>query len=270
MKNLFLFKEWLGKSPEARFGFAPNLTILKKPFYSEEPIERLKSSELLDELVKIGKINNRIPIKTWSNIVEYGNEPGGLHVSISPLGSFKVIVRKYISDGHGEIVPICIDIIPLLDEFDHKGDRDPSESILANDIYKKLTILDSQPLEKFNYDYEKLEDLVIGMAQRCQLKMPIWMNYGGVIKIEDNCYGIWFQYKGFGNGAPNSQKNEKFIIYFQYKQKKGLIYSWGCEINSTVKQRQFFSTPSEWDELFSPDQHKDKIIESLMKIFMTY
>jgi hypothetical protein len=270
MKNLFLFKEWLGKSPEAKFGFAPNLVLIKKPFYSEEPLERLRSTELLDELIKMGNVNQRIPIKTWSNIVEYGNDPGGLHVSISPLGSFKIIVRKYITDGHGKISPICIDVIPLINDFNHKGDNDPSELILADDIYKRLVKMDSQPLEKFNYGYDKLEDLVVNMAKRCQNQIPIWMKYGGVIKIEDNCYAIWFQYKGYGNGAPNSQKNEKFMIYLQYKPEKGLIHSWGCEINSPAKQREFLSTPSEWDELFSPDQDKNQIVDNLMKIFMTY
>lgn len=270
MKKFFLFKEWLGKSPESLFGFSDTRAFVKKPLYTEEPLEKLDSTHVLDELIKMGKINNREPVKTWSNIVEYGSEPGGLHVSISPLGSYKIIVRKYISDMHGNPIPICKHVIPLLNDFDHKGDNDPSELILANDIYDVLHKLDSGSLEAANDSYGGLRDLTLDLAKRVQLDHPPIMNFGGVIKLSDDVYMIYLTYKGYGNGTPQSQKSEEFVIYMQYKPKKGLIHSWGCEINSPVKSRLYISTPSEWDELFSPSQSNEEIIDCIMKILSTY
>ena len=265
-----LFKEWLGLSPEAKFGFAPSKLFLKKPFYTEEPIEPLRGVYLLDELVKMGKLNSRIPLKTWANIVEYGSDAGGLHVSVSPLGSFKIIIRKYINDANGNVVPICKDVIPLLNDFDHKGDNDPSEIVLANNVFQRLSKIDTTMLEVVNKNYTKLEELVIDVAKSVKASHPALMNYGGTIKLQDNTYMIWLEYKGYGNGLPNSQKAERFVIYLEYRQEKGLIRSWGCEITSPMKQRLYISTPSEWDELFSPSQPHSEITNCIMEILSTY
>jgi len=270
MKNLFLFKEWLGLSPEAKFGFAPSKLFVKKPFYTEEPMEPLRSTYVLDELVKMGRVNSRIPLKTWANIVEYGNDTGGLHVSISPLGSFKIIIRKYINDSNGNIVPICKDVIPLLNDFNHKGDNDPSEIVLANDLHHRLSKIDTQTVESINKNYNKLEELVIDVAKSVKASHPAVMSYGGVVKVEEHTYMIWLEYKGYGNGVPNSQKGERFSIYLQYKPEKGLIHSWACEVTSPVKQRLYISTPSEWDELFSPSQPHSEITKCIMEILSTY
>lgn len=265
-----LFKEWLGLSPEAKFGFASNKLILKKPFYTEEPMEPLRGTYLLDELVKMGSVNSRIPLKTWANIVEYGNDAGGLHVSVSPLGSFKIIIRKYINDVNGNVVPICKDVIPLLNDFDHKGDNDPSEMVLANDIYHRLSKIDTSMIESVNKNYKKLEELVIDVAKSVKARHPDVMTYGGTLKLAENTYMIWLEYKGYGTGLPNSQKGEKFVIYLDYKPEKGLIHSWACEVTSPVKQRLHISTPSEWDELFSPSQPHSEITNCIMEIFSTY
>lgn len=265
-----LFKEWLGLSPEAKFGFAPSKLFVKKPFYTEEPMEPLRSTYVLDELVKMGNVNTRPPLKTWANIVEYGNDTGGLHVSISPLGSFKIIIRKYINDANGNVVPICKDVIPLLNDFDHKGSNDPSEIILANDLHARLSKIDSESVESISKNYTKLEDLVVEVAKSVKASHPAVMSYGGVVKLEQNSYMIWLEYKGYGNGVPNSQKGERFVMYLQYKPEKGLIHSWGCEVTSPVKQRTYISTPSEWDELFSPQQPTSEITNCIMEILSTY
>jgi hypothetical protein len=270
MKKYFLFKEWLQKTPESLFGFATTQLHVKKPFYTEEPIEKLDSSHVLEELVRMGKLNGRIPTKTWSNILEYGNEPGGLNVSISPLGSYKIIVRKYISDNKGNIIPICKNVIPLLNDFDHKGDNDPSELKLASDIFNVLSKIDQEKLEAPKADWNGLEILTTDLAKRVKMEHPPIMNYGGVIKLNEHTYIIYLTYKGYGNGTPGSQKSEEFIIYMQYKPNKGLIHSWGCEVNSPARTRLYLSAPSEWDELFSPSQPNDEIVNCIMKILSTY
>lgn len=270
MKKYFLFKEWLGKTPESIFGFTTTRVYSKKPFYEEEPMEKLDSTHVLEELVKMGKLNGRIPAMTWSNILEYGNEPGGLNISISPLGSYKIIIRKYISDHSGNIIPICKHVIPLLNDFDHKGDNDPSELKLAGGIYELLSKIDHEELETPNNNWTGLELLTTDLAKRIKMEHPPIMNWGGVIKLDEHTYVIYLTYKGYGNGAPGSNKAEEFVIYMQYKPKKGLIHSWGCEVNSPVSSRLYMSMPSEWDELFSPSQPREEIVNCVMKILSTY
>jgi len=271
MKKISLFKEWLAKRPEDIFGFAPQHKIEKKtPFYEEQPIENLRSTLVLDDLFHLGMIGNKVPVKNWPNIVEYGNEAGGLHVSVSPLGSYKIIIRKFIKNEGGNLIPVCKSVIPLLNDYDHKGDNDPSEEILADDLYKKLVEIEKEPIDPVDNNYKGLEDLTLRLAQRIRLEHPSIMTYGGIIKLQENVYLIYMNYRGFGNGVPNNQKAESFNIYMQYKPNKGLIHSWGCEVTSPSRTRLYMSTPSEWDELFSPRQKPEEIIDCLMKIFMTY
>lgn len=265
------FNEWLGKSPEAKFGFAPKVKISSKPFYLEQPIEEFDVVEMLSELKNMGDINDKIKDDSWSNMLIYGKGVGKIEVDTSPLGSFKLIIRRYVNDKQGKRIAICRKVIPLINDFNHRGPNDPSELIVATKIYDLLKVIDSEPLQAGKLDWqENFVKLVNRLAKQVKVQHPAIMVYEGLLKLNDNNYLLSFTYKGFGNGLPQSQKAERFLINMQYLPEEGLIHTWGYEVASKMKMRSYYVTPSEWDEYFCPTQNDAEIINCIQEILMTY
>jgi hypothetical protein len=272
MENKLLFKEWFGVSPEEKFGFTPKIPeVQKKPFYLEQPIEEFNLAKMLNELKLMGKIGTKNPNDSWETSVIYGEGVGAIQVDSSPYGSFKCIVRRKITDLEGTLTDCCRLVVPLINDFNHRGPNDPSESIVADKLYDKLNEIDREPLQapKANWT-EFFQRFIFKFNENVKSKHPLIMEYEGYIKLDENNYLFSFTYKGYGNGLPNSQKAEKFLINMQYQPNTGLIHSWGYEVASKQKARQFYVTPSEWDEYFCPTQPAHQIIDCLSEIFMTY
>jgi hypothetical protein len=266
-----LFSEWLGKSPEEKFGFRPQIINEKKPFYLEQPIEEFKSSRMIEELVRLGPINNRILEKNWDTEICYGEGVGRMQVDVSPFGSFKIIMRRYVEDLKGNNTGVCRYVIPLVNDFNHKGPNDPSEYIYAEKIYDKLKQMDAEPLPHPAKDkYKEFSKVVYKFAEKCKIQHPAIMIYEGLQKINENNYLLSFNYSGYGNGLPNSQKVEKFLINWQYLNEQGIYHCWGYEVVSKSVTRTYLPAPSEWDEYFTPDQHDKTIVDCIHEAFMTY
>jgi hypothetical protein len=272
MKNILLFKEWLGVSPEIKFGFSPKTPEFnRKPFYLEQPIEEFNLERMLNELKDMGKVGTKMPNDSWGTSVKYGEGVGAIQVDSSPYGSFKCIVRRKVTDLEGNLTDCCRLVVPLINDFNHRGPNDPSESIVADKLFDKLNEIDREPLQapKGNWT-ENFFKLIQKFNENVKNKHPLIMEYEGYIKQDDNNYLFAFTYRGYGNGLPNSQKAEKFLINMQYQPKTGLIHSWGYEVASPQRVREFYVTPSEWDEYFCPTQPANEIIGCLSEIFMTY
>ena len=269
--NKFLFKEWLGKSPEAMFGFKSVLQKVTKPFYLEQPIEEFKVADMLKDLISMGNLNNKVVDNSWSNMLTYGKGVGKIEIDTSPYGSFKLIVRRYVNDLKGKNTAVCRLVVPLINDFNHRGPNDPSELIVATKLYDQLKNIDAEefptPSNKWN---DKFARFVQRFANLAKVSHPEIMIYEGTLKLNENNYLISFTYKGYGNGLPQSQKAEKFLINMQYLPDEGLIHSWGYEVASPNKSREYYALPSEWDEYFCPSQPEKQIIDCLHKIFMTY
>ena len=269
-KIKMLFSEWLGKSPEEKFGFRPKISIKASPFYLEEPMEPFRSSLMLKELYNLGHINQRKVSKDWDTEIVYGEGVGKMQVDVSPLGSYKIIL-KYINDLQGNLTGICRYIQPLVNDFNHKGPNDPREQVLADKLYNKLQEMDAEPLPApMSGKLKEFEKVVHKFASVVKTEHPAIMVYEGLRKLDENNYLMSFEYKGYGNGLPNSNKAEKFLINWQYMPKEGLIHTWGYEVVSKSVTRTYIPTPSEWDEYFTPSQPSEVIIGCIREAFMTY
>lgn len=270
-QNKLFFMEWLGKRPEDKFGFAPKVHIHKKPFYLEQPIEEFNVVEMLDELKSMGDINGKVIDDSWSNMLVYGKGVGKIEIDTSPLGSFKLIIRRYVNDKKGKRIAICRRVVPLINDFNHRGPNDPSESIVATKLFDELKVIDAEPFEVGKSDWkDNFTKLVHKFAKHVKVQHPTIMVYEGLLKLNDLNYLLSFTYKGFGNGLPQNQKAERFLINMQYLPEEGLVHSWGYEVASKMKVRSYYVTPSEWDEYFCPTQGDSEIIKNLHEIFMTY
>lgn len=266
-----LFSEWLGKSPEEKFGFRPKLQLQNKPFYLEQPMEPFKSTELLKELVNLGQINQRRISKNWDTELLYGEGVGKMQVDVSPLGSFKIILRRYINDLKGNYTGICRYVQPLVNDFNHKGPNDPTEQVIADKLHQKLTEMDAEPLPTpMSGKVKEFEKVVHRFASAIKNDHPLVLVYEGLNRMDENNYLMSFTYRGFGNGLPNSNKAEKFLINWQYMPTEGLIRTWGYEVVSKSVTRTFIPTPSEWDEYFTPTQPSEVIVGCIKEAFMTY
>ena len=271
MNHKMLFKEWFGKSPEVKYGFRPNVTTIQTPFYELEPIEAFSVEKCLDALVATGQLDGKQANDIWKTQISYGHGLGKITVTSSPYGSYKFVIRRYVTDAKGNLIPLCRLIIPLTNDYNHKGPNDPGEEILAVKMYDKLKQIMSEPYPAPNKDYQqKFAKFVYNFSKAVKLKHPTIMVYQGTVKLDDNNYIISFTFKGFGNGVPNNQKAEEFLINWQYLPDVGLLRCWGYDVVSPSRQREWQPAPSEWDEYFSPNQPEKQIMSCVMEAFMTY
>jgi hypothetical protein len=276
MSNKLYFKEWLGKSPAALFGFPSVSKIVQssKDLYEEEPLEPLKVSNIINELVNLGKVGTRNPKKTFESKVVYGeriNPVGNYVVEVSPLGSLKIIIRRQITDLKGESIDICKNIFPLINDYNHIGEHDIEEELrIAVKVNTYLESVDKTPIEKPDPKYTGLKKLVLEMAAETRARHPAVMIYNGVVENNKNNYTIYFSFTGEGVEAPTASRVEQFNINLSYYPESGLIRCWGNDISSPTKQRLWRLQPSEWDEYYSPSQPNKEIIESVRNAFSTY
>lgn len=271
MNDKLLFAEWLGKTPESMFGFFQTKVSSRKPFYLEQPIEEFKTGLCLKELVNFGKVNEKEAKRSWDTEVFYGEGVGKLLIDVSPFGSFKIIIRRFIHDLQGNLTGICRYILPLVNDFNHRGPNDPTEIRIANKLHNKLEQIDREELPVCSNNKNKeFEKMVYKFNEIVKLEHPEIMFYERMQKKDENNFLISFSYRGFGNGLPNSQKAEKFLINMQYLPEQGLYHSWGYEVVSKMVTRTYLPTPSEWDEYFCPSQPAENIVKSIHNAFMTY
>jgi len=266
-----LFSEWLGKSPEDKYGFAPKLVHQKKPFYLEQPIEEFKLGRMIKELINFGPVNNRLIERAWNHEIYYGEGVGRIAVYISPFGSFKIIMRRFVNDLQGNYTSVCRYVFPLVNDFNHRGHDDTTEYKVAEAVYDKLKQVDAEPLPAPSKGKTKeFTKVVYKFAEKCRKQHPEILVYEGIQKKDDHNYLLSFTYKGFGNGLPNSHKAEKFLVNWQYLEEQGIYHTWGYEVVSKSVTRTYTPAPSEWEEFFCPSQHDKTIVDSIHQAFMTY
>lgn len=266
-----LFKEWLAKRPEVMYGFVPNTTRVKVPFYQEQPIEAFDTDTFMQALSKMGQIDHMTVDSSWPCQLTYGQGFGKIMLVASPYGSYKIILRRYVTDAEGNLTPICRLVVPLVNDFNHRGPNDPGEEILAVKMYDKLKQIAKEPypapVKNWNEQFVKF---VYEFGKVTKLKHPEVMRFAGIVKLNALNYVIVFDVTGSGVGGPLQTKINKFLINMQYLPERGLFRSWGYDVWSPNISWEYQPAYSEWDEYFCPTQSKEQIISCLMEIFMTY
>lgn len=270
------FKEWLGKSPEKLYGFTKDYSISDKKIsqiYELEPMEPIKVSDIMKELLQLGKVGTKSPNRLFENKIVYDSpdDVGNLTVEVSPFGSLKIIIRKSLKNLTGEVTNICKKVLPLINDYNHVGPTDHQEEFnIANSVNRFLTSLDSKGIDTARNDYDGLRTLTLQMGSAAKKMHPKVMIYNGIVENTKNYYTIYFSYSGQGVEAPSANRAEQFNINLSYSDKTGLIRCWGNEILSPTKQHLWRLQPSEWDEYFTPSQSSSEIIDCIQSAFMTY
>jgi len=264
------FKRWLVKEGRDIFGFEKRPKAESDPIQDEGlPLEPIRSDIVVENMLK-NNLNGQEPFSNFPCHIQWGNEPGAIQMVITPLGSFKSIIRKLQTNLLGEVVWVCKQIIPYKDMAAASVVFDEN---FAEDIFKKIESINESQIEAPSKDYDKLENLTIKVCQFAQRKdiLPEIFVFRDVRRIKQNeNYLINFELRGQGVEAPGSARVEQFTIDMSYDKKTGMIRSFGHDVQSPLSGHQWYPQPSEWDEYFSPSQSDKEIAECIGAAFSTY
>lgn len=259
------FKRWIF-SEWAKFGFEKEQKIPRKDPADEQPINPIDSHMIIDELARKPALGFDRPHQVWTDVIQWGNHPGSIRIDISPLGSYKVLMRRQMTDLTGETAWICVGVKNL-----NETDQDRNESAIAADIYDKIREIHLQLPLGASHECPKFEKIVWGLYDATKKEYPDYCMFPyGIKKMDENYYKIIFEFRGHGVESPTRGRAEQFNIDIYFDKSKGLVRCWGYNIDSTVGQHSWKVQPSEWDEYFSPTQPIHEISDIITTIFSTY
>lgn len=263
------FKKFIGISEWADFGFNRSL---KKPeggtkkIAGYSPMDIIHSSKIIAEIMSSPRIGTLEANQRFQNLIEWGAEPGAIQLQLTPLGSYKIVVRRMVSDVAGTPRWVCKSVFPL-----DEGYHNTREEVYASDIRDYMEELNGKLLDAPSPTFKGFDKLSLKLFANLRSKYPSYCMFPvGMYKKADNYHKYVFEFRGHGVEAPTASRAEQFNIDFMFDKKCGLVRCWGYDIDSSTRQHSWKVQPSEWDEWFAPSQPAQEIVESISKIFMTY
>jgi len=258
------FKNWLISERDI-FGFE-RVDDKKAKQVSEDPINPLSSDVVINELSRFADLNGKYPFRIFEDSIQWGTTTGALRLDISPLGSYKAILRRMIPDIKGESTWVCKRVFDF-----HETDYDIEEIPIAHKLFEIVQEIESEGFESAFAEFPKFDRFVSQLHRVNTRKYPAYCMFPmGMKKMSENYYKTYYEFRGHGVEAPNGNRAEQFDIDVFWDKEKGLIRCWGYEILSKMSQHTWQPQPSEWDELFSPIQSFDEITKAINTAFMTY
>jgi len=258
------FKEW------ANFGFGDKK--LKepeggtKPILGHKPIDIIHSGKIIEEIINSPAIGNLQLNQKFEDLLEWGNDVGAIQMQCTPLGSYKIVVRRKLTDLFGEQHWVCKKIFPI-----EEGYHNTREEMYASDIHSYISKLNETMIDRAVKEYNGFNKLSLKLFAAVRQKYPSYCMFPvGMMKVNENYHKYVFEFRGHGVEAPTASRAEQFNIDLLWDSKKGLIKCWGYDIDSTTRQHTWRVQPSEWNEWYAPTQDVGEIIDSVVKIFMTY
>ncbi len=95
------FRKYINEQEDI-FGFDKEIPKkAEKTSNNDPPIDDINSEQILSELSRV-PMGTKQPIWEWSNKVQWGENFGAIEADVSPLGSYKTIIRRLSTDLHGE------------------------------------------------------------------------------------------------------------------------------------------------------------------------
>lgn len=263
------FMQWVISEGRDIFGFERIPERKPSNTNSENPLKPINADIIIDEMMRF-EVGGMEPFSAYHDEIQWGRNPGCVRMVISPLGSFKSIIRKLHRNLIGEDVWVCKKIVPYKsmayasDEYDERlGDA------LVEDVKKSY----ADPISAPQADYGRLESLVmrIWRASTRSENLPRLFIPMGVKRIaEGRNYILHFECRGHGVETPGSGRLEAFLIDMSYDPNTGMIRSFGHDVQSKAKGHVWYPQPSEWDEYFSPSQPEDEIVSCVANALSTY
>lgn len=269
--NRLSFGYWL-KNEMANYGFGDTTNQIMggtDPMTGDSLFQPIDTSLIMNELVKMPNLGTIEANQVWDDCIQWGTEPGAFSASISPLGSMRVVTRRLTKDLEGTPTWICKEVYGISDFDDqHK------EKHIAHRVFNKIVEMNKENMDAPIKEYNDLEKLAWKLWHATKRQHPSYIMFPTTLRKQDeNYYKLVYEFRGQGAGAPNNGKTgraEQFDIDLVYYPKRGLIRCFGYDIDSRMRQRDWYVSTMEWNEFFSPHQDETKIIESIIKLFLQY
>lgn len=263
------FRKWLVKEGKDIFGFEKNKKPIKKAEQYDGPLNPIAADTIMESMMK-KNIGGQAAFSDFHDQVQWGKTPGAVRMVITPLGSYKSIIRKLQINLEGTEEWVCKKVIPYKNMLytDYSFDEH-----LAEDMFEKIESIYKEEINAPSRDYTGLEQLTIKTASYCSRNdiMPKIFVYRGIKQKKKNeNYLIVFECRGHGLEAPGSMRLEQFVIDMSYDASTGMIRSFGYGIQSPTRQHLWIPQPSEWDEKFSSSQNEQEIKEAIGAAISTY
>lgn len=231
----------------------------------EKPINYVDSNLIIDEVVKL-KINNLQGTKFWENVVQWGTEVGAVKMEVTPLGSYRIVIRKLIKDLLGENIWITKSVIDIDDD-----NPDHTESDYAENCISLINDISQKNLDYAIKEYSEFERLAWKMWNKCKAIFPSYIMFPvGMKRMDENYYKLVFEFKGHGAEAPTRSRAEQFDIDVYHNKKTGIVKVWGYDIDSDMRRHDWKVQISDFNEWFAPSQPIDEIVTAVHNSLMTY
>jgi hypothetical protein len=263
------FNEWILKEGHDIFGFEKIQTKKEIIQNQDLPLNPITADTILETMMKREILGNS-PFSQFHDQIQWGSTSGAVQMAISPLGSYKSIIRKLQPDLEGNLQWTCQRILPYKDLL--KTDRSFDEH-MAEEIFEKIEAIYKEEIYAPSHEYEGLAKLTIKTANECTKKdkIPEIFIFTGLKEIKKNeNYLILFECKGHGVEAPGSMRLEQFVIEMSYSKSTGMIRSFGYGIQSPTRQHLWQPQPSKWDEKSSSSQDSEQISRSIAAALSTF
>jgi DNA-directed RNA polymerase subunit N (RpoN/RPB10) len=260
------FKKWLIN--EDIFGFEKYKKPIDKTEVYDGPLSPIAADTIMESMM--GKnIQGQEAFSDFHDQVQWGRHPGAVRMVISPLGSYKSIIRKLQINLEGTENWVCKKIIPYKNMLHTTFSFDEH---LAEEMFEKIENIYKEQINAPSKEYNNLEKLVVQISKYCCRAdiIPEIFIHKGIKKKSNENYLIVFECKGHGVEAPDSMRLEQFIIEMSYKKSTGMIRSFGYGVQSPTRQHLWRPQPSEWDEFFSSGQSEKEIVEAIGSVLSTY
>jgi hypothetical protein len=264
------FRQWILSEGKDIFGLGrakPSAKSHQDQY--DGPIIPIKADFLVEEMLK-SKINGIEAFSAYPDQIQWGSNPGAVRMVISPLGSFKSIIRKMQTNLLGENVWACKMVIVYKDLMHSNFIFDEA---FADNILDKIQKVFGEPNNAPTAEYSGLGRLTSKMYREClkKDKIPeIFIPMGIKTLVPNRHYIMHFECRGHGVEAPGSSRLEAFLIEVTYDPSTGMIRCFGGGVQSPTRGHIWSPQPSEWDENFSPSQPEEEIIWSVANAFSTY
>jgi hypothetical protein len=271
--NKLSFKRWAFLKEWADFGFEKKMSDLKAaelggtvPHEGDGLIDPIDSELITDELRRLPPLGYFSCRYKMSNLLEWGYDVGALQVFISPLGSYKSVIRRKIRDLQGEETWVCKKVIDF-----NENEHNKNEVPLAHQIYDCLNELHKEEFDSPKSEYKEFDKLAHALFNEVKRNYPAYCMFPvGMKKMDEGYYKIVYEYRGHGAETPTRLRAEQFNIDLFWDKKKGLIKCWGYEVDSHMRQHNWMVQPSEFEEWYAPTQEIKKIVHSIKIMLMTY
>ena len=261
---IYDFKKWsLIREGRDIFGFEKKRVWTPEGEENDKPIVPVNVAMVIEYLSQMN-LPTKMPHINWVNELVWGEESGAVQLNFSPLGSFKAMIRKKITDLSGNETWICKDCYNLTYT---KSETDAS---LSQNLFERVNKIDQLEPDSPSRDYKDLENLTLAIATRFKRDAPEIFMFEGVKKLNDNNYLVYASLAGSGQEAPGAGKVEEFVIDISYSRDRGLIRIFGHDVQSPIKVSAWSPQPSEWDEWYCPTQSRDEIEKTTIDILSTY